>query len=108
MRGIYCEVCDIVLRADASQLISKPRLLEPVYLVEVQAPEQALGGIYSTLNLKHGPVCYGKRGEIAVTDANLILGFVIPDYLSCNYGDCRLRIDQADRLKKLIGVYAIK
>lgn len=26
-----------------------------------------------------GPVCYRKRGELAVTDANLILGFVIPD-----------------------------
>ncbi|GMY38998.1 5-oxoprolinase isoform X2 [Fagus crenata] len=27
-----------------------------------------------------GPVCYRKGGELAVTDANLILGFVIPDY----------------------------
>ncbi|KAL3591790.1 hypothetical protein D5086_010430 [Populus alba] len=62
MRGICFEVCDVVLHADAihrgggqviptarrvnyaSQITAKPRLLEPVYLVEIQAPEQALGG----------------------------------------------------------------
>ncbi|KAM7256667.1 hypothetical protein ACFE04_012408 [Oxalis oulophora] len=27
-----------------------------------------------------GPVCYWKGGELAITDANLVLGFVIPDY----------------------------
>ncbi|KAK8651916.1 hypothetical protein V6N13_141491 [Hibiscus sabdariffa] len=74
MRGICYEVCDVVLHADAihrgggqiiptarrvfyaSQLTAKPRLLEPVYLVEIQAPEQALGGIYSVLNQKRGHV----------------------------------------------------
>ncbi|KAG2679721.1 hypothetical protein I3843_11G064500 [Carya illinoinensis] len=74
MRGICFEVCDVVLHADAihrgggqviptarrviyaSQLTAKPRLLEPVYLVEIQAPEQALGGIYSVLNQKRGHV----------------------------------------------------
>ncbi|CAD5179039.1 unnamed protein product [Musa acuminata subsp. malaccensis] len=63
MRGICFEVCDVVLHADAihrggggqviiptatrviyaAQLTAKPRLLEPVYLVEIQAPEEALG-----------------------------------------------------------------
>lgn len=65
MRGIVFEVHDVVLHADAihrgggqiiptcrralyaAELTAKPRLLEPVYLVEIQAPEQALGGIYS-------------------------------------------------------------
>ncbi|PPD71671.1 hypothetical protein GOBAR_DD31433 [Gossypium barbadense] len=74
MRAICFEVCDVVLHADAihrgggqiiptarrvfyaSQLTAKPRLLEPVYLVEIQAPEQALGGIYSVLNQKRGHV----------------------------------------------------
>ncbi|KAJ4851596.1 pre-tRNA nuclear export protein [Turnera subulata] len=74
MRGICFEVCDVVLHADAihrgggqviptarrviyaSQLTAKPRLLEPVYLVEIQAPENALGGIYSVLNQKRGHV----------------------------------------------------
>ena len=37
-------------------LTASPRLLEPVYLVEVQCPEQAMGGIYSVLNRKRGHV----------------------------------------------------
>jgi elongation factor 2 len=74
MRGIAFEVCDVVLHTDAihrgggqiiptarrvmyaAQLTAKPRLLEPVYLVEIQAPEGALGGIYGVLNQKRGHV----------------------------------------------------
>jgi elongation factor 2 len=74
MRGIVFEVHDVVLHADAihrgggqiiptcrralyaAELTAKPRLMEPVYLVEIQAPEQALGGIYSVLNQKRGMV----------------------------------------------------
>ncbi|CAM8970857.1 unnamed protein product [Rhodiola kirilowii] len=33
-----------------------------------------------------GPVCYRKGGELAVTDANLILGFVLPDYFPSIFG----------------------
>ncbi|KAH7672720.1 5-oxoprolinase (ATP-hydrolyzing) protein [Dioscorea alata] len=33
-----------------------------------------------------GPVCYRKGGELAVTDANLILGTVIPDYFPSIFG----------------------
>ncbi|KAJ6396440.1 hypothetical protein OIU77_021470 [Salix suchowensis] len=33
-----------------------------------------------------GPVCYRKGGELAVTDANLVLGFVIPDYFPSIFG----------------------
>ncbi|XP_027340327.1 elongation factor 2-like [Abrus precatorius] len=74
LRGVCFEICDVVLHADAihrgggqiiptarrvfyaAMLTAKPRLLEPVYLVEIQAPEQALGGIYSVLNQKRGHV----------------------------------------------------
>ncbi|CAL8109316.1 unnamed protein product [Prunus armeniaca] len=74
MRGICFEVCDVVLHADAihrgggqviptartliyaSQLTAKPSLLEPVYLVEIQAPEQTVSGIYGVLNQKRGHV----------------------------------------------------
>ncbi|KAF8104075.1 hypothetical protein N665_0181s0094 [Sinapis alba] len=81
MRGICFEVCDVILHSDAihrgggqiittarrvlyaSQLTAKPRLVEPVYLVEIQAPEQALGGIYSLLNQKRGHVFEEMRKE---------------------------------------------
>lgn len=33
-----------------------------------------------------GPVCYRKGGQLAVTDANLILGYVIPDYFPSIFG----------------------
>ncbi|XP_054803487.1 5-oxoprolinase 1-like [Prosopis cineraria] len=33
-----------------------------------------------------GPVCYRKGGELSVTDANLILGYIIPDYFPCIFG----------------------
>lgn len=74
MRGIAFEIMDVVMHADAihrgggqiiptcrralyaAELTAKPRLCEPVYLVEIQAPEQALGGIYSVLNQKRGMV----------------------------------------------------
>merc|ERR1719239_161622 len=74
MRGIRFDLHDVTLHADAihrggGQLIptarrcfyacvmtAQPRLLEPVYLVEVQCPETAMGGIYSVLNRKRGHV----------------------------------------------------
>lgn len=33
-----------------------------------------------------GPVCYRKGGELAITDANLVLGYVIPDYFPSIFG----------------------
>merc|ERR1719437_219217 len=74
MRGIRFDLHDVTLHADAIHrgggqiiptarrvlyaccLTASPRLLEPVYLVEVQCPEQAMGGIYSVLNRKRGHV----------------------------------------------------
>merc|ERR1712042_148612 len=74
MRGIRFDLHDVTLHADAIHrgggqviptarrvlyaccLTASPRLLEPVYLVEVQCPEQAMGGIYGVLNRKRGHV----------------------------------------------------
>jgi elongation factor 2 len=36
--------------------LSNPRLLEPVYLVEIQCPENTVGAIYGVLNRKRGHV----------------------------------------------------
>ncbi|KAI0498683.1 hypothetical protein KFK09_019573 [Dendrobium nobile] len=33
-----------------------------------------------------GPICYRKGGELAITDANLILGTVIPDFFPSIFG----------------------
>jgi elongation factor 2 len=74
MRGIRFNVLDVTLHADAihrgggqiiptmrrviyaSCLTAQPRLMEPVYLVEIQCPEHAMGGIYGVLNRRRGHV----------------------------------------------------
>ncbi|XP_047336343.1 5-oxoprolinase 1 [Impatiens glandulifera] len=33
-----------------------------------------------------GPVCYRKGGELSVTDANLVLGYIVPDYFPSIFG----------------------
>jgi len=40
----------------AAMLLAQPSLLEPVYLVEIQVPEQAMGGIYGVLTRRRGHV----------------------------------------------------
>jgi elongation factor 2 len=42
--------------AHAACLLAQPTLQEPVYVVEIQCPESAIGGIYSVLNKKRGHV----------------------------------------------------
>jgi elongation factor 2 len=74
MRGIRFKILDVTLHADAihrgggqviptarrvyyaSELYAEPRLMEPVYLVEIQCPEGAVGGIYGVLNKRRGQV----------------------------------------------------
>jgi len=74
MRGIRFNIHDVTLHADAihrgggqiiptarrvlyaCQLTASPRLLEPVYLVDIQCPENAVGGIYGVLNKRRGVV----------------------------------------------------
>merc|ERR1719466_345853 len=40
----------------ACMLTAEPRLMEPVYQVEIQCPENAVGGIYGVLNRRRGHV----------------------------------------------------
>lgn len=74
MRGCRFNLVDVTLHADAihrgggqilptcrnvvyaSQLLSDPGLLEPVFLVEIQCPDRAMGGIYGVLNRRRGHV----------------------------------------------------
>ncbi|KAF6012308.1 Elongation factor 2 [Brettanomyces bruxellensis] len=74
MRGIRYNMLDVTLHADAihrgagqimptmrrvtfaAMLLAEPRIQEPVFLVEVQCPESAIGGIYSVLNKKRGQI----------------------------------------------------
>jgi len=74
LRGVRFNIYDVALHTDAihrgggqiiptarrvlyaSILTAAPRLMEPVYLVEIQCPENAVGGIYGVLNRRRGHV----------------------------------------------------
>ncbi|KIK60884.1 hypothetical protein GYMLUDRAFT_43465 [Collybiopsis luxurians FD-317 M1] len=74
MRGIRFNILDVVLHGDAIHrgggqiiptcrrvcyaacLLATPGLQEPIYLVEIQCPENAIGGVYSCLNKRRGQV----------------------------------------------------
>jgi len=74
MRGVRFNIHDVTLHADAIHrgggqiiptarrclyacvLTASPRLMEPVYLVEIQCPQDATGGIYNCLNRRRGHI----------------------------------------------------
>merc|ERR1711973_810104 len=95
MRGVRFNIHDVTLHTDAihrgggqiiptarrvlyaSALTAAPRLMEPVYLVEIQCPENAVGGIYGVLNRRRGHVF-----EEAQTPGTPM--FVVKAYLPVN------------------------
>ncbi|KAJ7500790.1 P-loop containing nucleoside triphosphate hydrolase protein [Mycena galericulata] len=74
MRGVRFNLVDVMIHADAIHrgggqviptmrraiyaacLLAKPTMQEPVFLVEIQCPEGAIGGVYSCLSLRRGRV----------------------------------------------------
>lgn len=78
MRGVRFNLVDAMLHSDAvhrgpGQLVpaaqramfacvltGKPRLLEPIYLLEIQTEESVLGSIYNLLSQRRGSVFYSE------------------------------------------------
>jgi len=74
MRGIRFNIMDVTLHADAihrgggqivptarrvfyaAQLTASPRFVEPIFKVEIQCPDDAVGGIYQCLSSRRGVV----------------------------------------------------
>jgi len=95
MRSVRFNLYDVALHADAIHrgggqiiptarrvlyacvLTAEPRLMEPVYQVEIQCPENAVGGIYGVLNRRRGHVF-----EEAQTPGTPM--FVVKAYLPVN------------------------
>ena len=79
MRGIHFNLLDATLHADAihrgggqviptmrrvlyaSCLTAQPRIMEPVYLAEIECPESALGLVYNLLDHRRGHVFAEER-----------------------------------------------
>jgi len=71
---LFFRLLDVILHADAihrgggqiiptarrvfyaAQLTANPRLQEPMYLVEIQCPQSAMGGVYSVMNTRRGQI----------------------------------------------------
>merc|ERR1712061_682156 len=95
LRGVRFDIHDVSLHTDAIHrgggqiiptarrcfyaciLTAIPRLMEPVYLCEIQCPETAVGGIYGVLNRRRGHVI--EEMQIAGTPM-----FVVKAYLPVN------------------------
>jgi elongation factor 2 len=79
MRGIRFNLYDVTLHTDAIHrgggqmiptarrciygcvLTAQPKMVEPIYQVEIQCPEVAIGGIYGVLNRRRGHVTEESR-----------------------------------------------
>lgn len=58
----------------AAQLVSEPRLQEPYFLVEITAPADVVGGIYSTLSQRRGQV--DEENPIEGTPLTIVRAFL--------------------------------
>jgi len=74
IRGIRFNIHDVVLHTDAihrgggqiiptarrvfyaAQLTAQPRLMEPIFMVEIQCPQSVVGGIYAVMNRRRGQI----------------------------------------------------
>jgi len=74
MRGIRFNIQDVTLHTDAihrgagqimpptrrccfaAEMVSKPTLQEPIFLVEITCPQDAMSGVYNCMNLRRGCV----------------------------------------------------
>jgi elongation factor 2 len=79
MRSTRFNIMDVTLHADAihrgggqliptarrvlyaAALLAEPGLLEPVFLVEIQVPENAMGGVYGVLTRRRGHVFHEEQ-----------------------------------------------
>uniref|UniRef100_A0AAQ5Z2Q0 Elongation factor 2 n=1 Tax=Amphiprion ocellaris TaxID=80972 RepID=A0AAQ5Z2Q0_AMPOC len=92
MRAIRFDIHDVTLHTDAihrgggqiiptarralyaCELTAEPRLMEPVYLVEIQCPETAMGGIYGVLTRRRGHVF--EEGRVMGTPMYVIKAYL--------------------------------
>lgn len=92
MRGVRLNLVDVTLHADtihrgagqivpaarrsmfAAHLSGKPRLQEPIFLVEIQTPEEAVGGIHTVLNQRRGE--YIDEEQVPGTPLKIIKAYL--------------------------------
>merc|ERR550514_1602494 len=81
MRAMRFDIHDVVLHTDsihrgagqimpaarrcffAAELSAKPGLMEPIFLVEITCPQDAMSGVYATMNMRRGVVFEENQRE---------------------------------------------
>merc|ERR1739845_216227 len=81
MRGIRFNLMDVTMHADSihrgagqimppmrrvmfsSETTAKPTLQEPIFLVEITCPQEAMSGVYSCMNIRRGMVFEENQRE---------------------------------------------
>jgi len=92
MRQVRCNIVDVVLHADAihrgggqliptarrvyyaAELTAQPALQEPIFLAEITAPLDAMGGVYQCLNQRRGIV--NEEEQVQGTPLNQVKCFL--------------------------------
>ncbi|KAK7889646.1 hypothetical protein WMY93_025206 [Mugilogobius chulae] len=92
MRGIRFDIHDVTLHTDAihrgggqiiptarrvlyaCQLTAEPRIMEPVYLVEISCPSDAIGGSYGVLTRRRGIVF--EEGSVNGTPLHVVKAYL--------------------------------
>jgi elongation factor 2 len=54
--------------------MAEPRLLEPIFLVEIECPSRVIGKVYSTLNKRRGQIC--EESELNGTTLSRIKAYL--------------------------------
>lgn len=58
----------------ASLHMAQPRLLEPIFLVDIECPRHMIGKVYSTLNKRRGQIC--EETELSGTTLSRIKAYL--------------------------------
>ena len=121
MRGIRFNINDVVLHADAihrgagqimptarkamyaSELSGQPRLQEPIFLCEIQCPDEAVGGIYNVLNQRRGE--YVDEEQVPGTPLKVIKAYlpVAESLASLSISELRLQEEPSLSAHSIIG-----
>ena len=117
MRAVRFNIHDVTLHTDAIHrgggqiiptarrclyacvLTAAPKLLEPVYRVEIQVPQDAVGGIYGCLNRRRGHV----SEEQAVAGTTML---IVKAYLPVNESFGKLFISTVNTFMHVVAYNA--
>lgn len=58
----------------ALQILGRPSLLEPIFLCQITAPMESMGGVYQTLNTRRGEII--EENQISGTPLNEVKAYL--------------------------------